>query len=68
MCFSQLVEITRNGITIVAKIVDTCIGCGPEDLGEYDKIDGLVLVGLMNCSLQTCLLVCSKYLPTSLKV
>jgi hypothetical protein len=38
---SQTVQITSNGITAEAQIVDTCEGCGPNDLGEYDNIDGL---------------------------
>jgi hypothetical protein len=41
-CFSQTVQISSGGITIDAQIVDTCIACGPDGLGEYDKADGLV--------------------------
>ena len=39
--FSQTVQITSNGKTADAQIVDTCPGCGPNDLGECDTIDGL---------------------------
>lgn len=42
-----MVHISYQGKTVVAEMVDSCPGCGGNDLGEYRIVEYTSCIGLM---------------------
>jgi hypothetical protein len=59
----QMVHISYQGKTVEAKMVDSCPGCGPNDLGGCHIVDTLGSLSSWDSPRQTCPLLHSGHLP-----